>query len=280
MNRYDLAFQRELLWLSSKPGVQRLSRLRLPTRALSGKVALVLGSQRSGTTLMFLMLTAHPRLTGLDEVHSDFDLPPWPVVAANALSRRLTVYKLPMVTARVDDVAGAFPRSHLIWMVRHPFAVVASMRDLMFPDGKNWLTKHGTMEAMRTLAVTSPEDCAGVERLDPISLGATIWKHKLLLMENYREQGMQVHPVKYEDLVTQPEAVMRPVIGSLGLEWSEHVLEHHRFHGDERHAGGTRATRPVDQSGVARGDKLTAAEKDLVANIAGDTMSAFGYAPG
>jgi hypothetical protein len=272
MKRYDLDMQRELLWLTSKPVARQLTGWRMPGRALSRRLALILGSQRSGTTLMFLMLTAHPRVTGLDEIHAKFDLPPWPVVAANALAGKRTVYKLPTVTAKVNEIARAYPHSQLIWMIRHPFAVVASMRNLVFPDGRTWLDKYGLKEAQKTLAVTAPEDVQGLRELDPIALGATLWRHKLLLMDKYREAGMRVHPVRYEELVTESERVMRGVLVAMGLEWSPQVLEHYRFHGDERHAGGTRGTRPLDQDGVSRGDELTGAEKELILEIAGDMV--------
>jgi hypothetical protein len=277
MKRYDLDVQRELLWLSSKPVIRDLSRWQVPSRSLSGRVALVLGSQRSGTTLMFLMLTAHPRMTGLDEIHAKFDLPPWPVVAANALQGKRTVYKLPIISARVSEIASGYPHSDLIWMIRHPFAVVASMRNLSFADGGTWLEKYGLEEAEQTLAVTAPHERDALEHLDDIALGATIWKHKLLLLDRYRKAGMRVHPVRYEALVTDPEAVFRELLAGLRLPWSSQVLEHHRFHGDERHAGGTVGTRQVDRSSMDRGDELNESEKAIVLEIAGELVDQYGY---
>jgi hypothetical protein len=226
---------------------------------------------------MFLMLTAHPRITGLDEIHAKFDLPPWPVVAANALRGKRTVYKLPIISARVSEIASRYPHSDLIWMIRHPYAVVASMRNLSFPDGRTWLEKYGLEEAEQTLAVTAPHERDELKHLDNIALGATIWKHKLLLLDWYREAGMRVHPVRYEALVTDPEAVLRQLLTALRLPWSPQVLEHHRYHGTERHAGGTVGTRHVDRSSIDRGDDLSDSEKAVVLEIAGELVHQYGY---
>ncbi|MFL7868010.1 MAG: sulfotransferase, partial [Anaerolineales bacterium] len=128
MHKYDLDFQRELRWLSQKPIVRNIGEYPPLRRLFSSRFALVVGSQRSGTTLMFLMLTAHPRITGLDEHHAEFALPRWPVIAVNAALGKRTLYKLPMATGSVAEICRNFPKSQLIWMLRHPFAVVASMR--------------------------------------------------------------------------------------------------------------------------------------------------------
>lgn len=278
MKSYDLDFQRELLWLSNKPALHTVGRSRALTRLWSSHFALIIGSQRSGTTLMFLMLTAHPKITGLDENHAGFALPPWPVVAVNAMRGMRTVYKLPMATSDLDRVTGWFPRCALIWMVRHPFAVVASMRNLRLQDGQTWIQKLGLAEAQRAMGLFRTPRPGELEGLSTVALAATIWRYKLLAMELYRERDVTVHPVRYEDLVVDPAAVLRGLLAVLRLPWSDNMLRHHEFHGEEYHAGGTRGTDPLDAARRHRGEELTPDEQSVVKEVAGELLPRFGYA--
>jgi len=277
MHKYDLDFQRELRWLSQKPIVRNIGEYPPLRRLFSSRFALVVGSQRSGTTLMFLMLTAHPRITGLDEHHAEFALPRWPVIAVNAALGKRTLYKLPMATGSVAEICRNFPKSQLIWMLRHPFAVVASMRKLTFPDGQTWIQKFGESEARAVVALFPNANIEHLEKMKDVELGATIWKYKLLMMDLYRAQGMVVHPVRYENLVETPEPYMRQLVSDLGLSWSPNVLSHHQFHGSERHAGNARGDVPLDNTRKARGKELSREQQDRVTTIAGDVMERFGY---
>ena len=40
--------------------------------------------------------------------------------------------------------------------------------------------------------------------------------------------GLNVHTVVYEELVRDPEAVLRPLLDFLGLEWDERILDHRK----------------------------------------------------
>jgi len=39
---------------------------------------------------------------------------------------------------------------------------------------------------------------------------------------------LKVHDVVYEDFVADPEAVLRPLVAFLGLEWDDRLLDHQR----------------------------------------------------
>ena len=277
MRKYDLDFQRELRWLSQKPVIREVGEYAILRKFLSSRFSLIVGSQRSGTTLMFLMLMAHPKVTGLDEHHAEFALPRWPVIAVNALRGMQTIYKLPMATRNVAEIARNFPRSHLIWMLRHPFAVVASMRKLTFSDGQTWIQKFGDSEARAALTLFPGINVQDVRKISEVELGATIWKYKLMAMDVYRAQGLRVHPVRYEDLVVAPESCLRPLLSDLGLPWSDNVMCHHLYHGSERHAGDSRGDVPLDDTRRHRGNELSPDERHAVSIIAGEEMERFGY---
>ncbi|MBK1629755.1 hypothetical protein CKO31_03165 [Thiohalocapsa halophila] len=274
--RYDIDFQRKLLWWSSKPLFRRLAPARPVSRILSGRACLVLGSQRSGTTLLFLILTSHPKITGLDEKFSGFDLPPWPVLAYNSLASRRTLYKLPTLTSSVDRVVGWLPNAQVLWMVRHPYAVVASMRTLRFADGRSWLERYGR-EELSSLAREFGDAPQETEADDLVAVGAHIWKYKMRSMTRFIEKGMAVRSIRYEDLVDEPEQTLKPALTALGLEWSDNLLEHHKFHGSERHAGNSRGNVPIDRARKEARAPLSPREKEIVAGVCAAAMTDFAY---
>jgi len=82
MNVSNPEFQRILLNEARSMASQSAEQV---SQHYSNHLVLVLGTQRSGTTLLYLMLTAHPDLTGLDEDDAGFQLPEWLVMAGNGL---------------------------------------------------------------------------------------------------------------------------------------------------------------------------------------------------
>jgi len=271
----ELDLQRQLLWLTEKPWAKTVSHIPFFNRLLSNKLILILGTQRSGTTLLFLMLTAHDRITGLDENYADFTYPSWPVFATNGLRGKRTLYKLPTVTSKFKEIAKLLPKCKIIWIVRNPLAVVSSMRNLKFDDGQNWIEKHGRSELRETLSVF-PEEQLDVDTLDDAAIGAHIWRLKNSLVDKYREQGLEVKCVRYEDLLDRSEENLREILSFLSIEWSPRVIEHEKHHGTERHAGNTSAKRPLDQSRRAPKLSLTDGEQNAVMSICSQVSKRFG----
>jgi hypothetical protein len=212
----------------------------------------------------------------LDEKFSGFDVPPWPVVAYNGFAGLRTLYKLPTLTGSVQKVVEWLPHAHVLWMVRHPYAVVASMRTLQFGDGQCWLERYGREElaSLRTELGEAPDSLA---EEDLIAVGANIWKHKVHSMHRFMAKGMSVTPVRYEDLVEKPEATLREALAGMRLDWSDNLLEHHKFHGSEPHAGNSRGDVPIDRRRKRSRSPLSASEKAVVSGICGAVMRDFGY---
>jgi hypothetical protein len=151
------------------------------------------------------------------------------------------------------------------------------MRNLTFPDGQSWLEKFALSQAKSTVALTSPDAIYELDVLDDISLGAALWKHRILLMEQYQQGNVHVYPIRYEELVTESEAVLRPLLAQLSLSWSDQLLEHHRLHQGAKYAGFADGSRPLDKDGLNRGRELTDIEQQKVWDIAGDVMVRYSY---
>jgi hypothetical protein len=113
----------------------------------------------------------------------------------------LVVDKFPLDMAAAPVIEAIFPRSPLIFAQRHPCDVVLS----------------GFMQPIGVVNFSSIEDAA-----DYYDAMMSIWT------ASRDSLGLTVHTVVYEELVRDPEAVLRPLLGFLGLEWDERILDHRK----------------------------------------------------
>jgi len=216
----------------------------------------VLGGQRTGTTLLRLMLDAHPQLAigpesgFLRAVKDTVTIRDFQAgegwferfgVSRDWLTTRLAgLYdelfsthaaaqgkpywgeKTPMHTWHVDLARELYPQARFVGVVRHPAAVATSA------------TRWG-----HELGFAAAAWAEGVHRQlrDRDAHGADV----ILLL-------------RYEDLLADAEATMRDVLAHVGLPWSDAVLRHHEIHAqrdgggaDGETDGGTRPADPIDR---------------------------------
>jgi hypothetical protein len=117
-----------------------------------------MGCQRSGTTLLTLILSMHPAVQVIDEPDTrfhvvsgetallDFDL----VEAASLRQRALLVFKAPRDTHRIDELFSHFRNARLLWLTRPVEPVVASMCRLRVTTD-SWAFTHAPREARKYL---------------------------------------------------------------------------------------------------------------------------------
>ena len=212
-----------------------------PGRSSSGCPAPVflVGFPRSGTTLLDTMLMGHPDVTvmeespildvvsrqigGLDGIPT---LDPHGIRAARDRyfelatrysdpGRKLLIDKNPLHLARVPLIHRLFPDARYILALRHPADAILSCYFTNF----------------RLTAVL-----ANFLRLDTAAeYYDLIWR---MWMRSRDLIDLDVSIVRYENLVTDPEAELRPVAKKLGLEWRDDLLDHQ----------GTAALRPLISS--------------------------------
>jgi len=178
--------------------------------------AFILGFPRSGTTLVDTLLLNLPQLHVLEEL---------PVLDAvehmsgdsNALRERyfevlaelappapgqIVVDKFPLHMARAPLIHRLFPDARIVFVERHPCDVVLSC----------FMANFQLNRAMR--AFTDIEEAA---LLYDAAMGA--WTRACELLP------LDVHRVRYERMVEDLEAEMRPLLAFLGLDWNEKVLD-------------------------------------------------------
>jgi hypothetical protein len=245
----------------------------------------VVGSMRSGSTLLRLILDSHPRIaigaetgfmgavTGtkriagwkygaewyqrinwseaeLDERLREFYAGMFERYAAERGKARWGE-KTPFHTSLIADMARIFPTSVFVGIVRHPGAVASSLSARFH---------YAFDEALSYWTATNLDLVEGGSRL-----------------------GDRFVLCRYEDLVTDGEPVLREVMRSVGEDFSPHLLQHHvvqEEQGAPRVVDGSTSTRDaIDPRRANRwAEDLTAADRAALDHTA-PLAAFFGYPP-
>ncbi len=235
------------------------------------------GLQRSGTTLMRLLLNSHPHIAcgpesklfqqnnRLEGIYTDlrtiwptilsphYEFDPHMVDQAMAALMHSTFMpycqkqgkprwaeKTPANILCIDTLFALFPAAQFIHMIRDPRDAFCSTREKAAKAKKDkpfWAT--------RTPKLVAAEWCRR------INCGLA-WRER---PDRYRE-------VRYEELVAQPEATLRIVLAFLDEPWAANVLEN----------------KTIFSTSLGRWrTELSAAEVAEIEAVAGETMRALGY---
>jgi hypothetical protein len=258
----------------------------------------VAGCQRTGTTLMRLMLESHPDIACLDEDRSYVLLPRLNRRRAQQAIARckkpLVGFKIPRFAEQLLDLSmddpdfGSFRNPYagepIVFLHRDVRDVVASMMSLTYPNGVSWMERYGR----RTLAYKSRQSVFAyrygsfLEKIEhlgnpPHAVGALYWRYKSEAFLRYQEAQLALLGVCYERLVTNPANEMRRVLSFLGVVWDDRVLAHPRApHGelnkDGLAIGNTDPSRPIDDNSVGRfTERLTQREIADIREIVGSS---------
>lgn len=244
----------------------------------------ILGSQGSGSTLLRLMLDAHPNLAVPSEtgfmrlVTAHRWVPRWALggdwhqrigLSDEELDHRLGEFygrlfsdfaasegkrrwgeKTPFHVWHINDVRRLFPDAVFVAIVRHPLGVVASM----------------------------------ARRFDrPVPRATAHWlRANREIVYRSDELGDRLALLRYEELARDPERVMRALLSWLDEPWSEAVLAHHEGAGPKQRTraveGGTRPSDAVDARRIERWRRwLDDDTRATVTAQTGEWAQFFGY---
>lgn len=244
----------------------------------------VVGSMRSGSTMLRLILDSHPHIaiggeTGfMGALLATKRIPDFKFGSEwyerlnwteQELDERLREFyggmfsrhaeqqgkqrwgeKTPFHTAHMAEMASVFPDAIFVGIVRHPGAVATSLRKFhySFPDG------------LAYWAATN---------LDLVRAGADL--------------GDRFALCRYEDLVLDGEPVLRELMSFLDEPWHQDLLEHHRVQrekGAPRVVEGSTVTHdPIDATRAAQwANGASADDLDALESTAG-LAGFFGYDP-
>jgi hypothetical protein len=265
------------------------------------RLLLITGCQRSGTTLLHLVLDSHPAIHSTDEAdywQSERRIDDY---LADAALPANVAFKLPQEACRLADLAASYPSLRVLWCLRDPRDVVASMIALVLKHGAPaplvWACHPNGAPLEIASAIPVLPDSARA-RLAPlleryaaidatahdartreqaIFTGALCWRVKNELLKLYRHQALPLHEIRYEELVTAPRPTLETVLSALGLPWSDDVLRHHQLHNGML-IGGTNAARAIDQTKVGRWrTDFSTDELARIRDVTGELAGELGY---
>lgn len=243
----------------------------------------IVGTQRSGTTLLRLIMDSHDRIAIGHEsgfmraVEATRRLPDYIYgdgwyrrfgIDDDEMNRRLRDFyssifdqharlqgkprwgeKTPDNIFLIEEISAMWPEAQFLCTVRHPAAVVASLARWNWEFDRAlhyWLSAYAATQRAR-------------------HLGESSW-----------------HLVRYEDLVVAPRATLARVLDYLNEPWSDDLLLHHRVQTargvPETVEGDTRKDRPIDtQSLDTWRSQLSPQQLSRIEQTAGEALRMLGY---
>ena len=219
-----IAYRENLQELARTITPEWAGRVPLMNEPAPRRIAFLVGFPRSGTTLLDTFLMGHQDVTVLEEeqlvgkarrVIGDVkDLPGTSMellekaraTYLDALAERvsadfagLAVDKYPLDMALAPLIQAMFPGAPIIFAQRHPCDVVLSS----FMQG------------------------FGLDNFADIGELAGYYDAMMGVWTNSREtMSLNAHTVIYEDLVRDPETILKPLLQFLGLDWDDRLLDH------------------------------------------------------
>lgn len=213
----------------------------------------VIGSMGSGTTLLRLMLDSHPNImiaqeTGfLRALLAQYHIPFWKF-GGEWLDR------IGLTEAELDEAARGFyddmfsraaaKRGATRWGDKTPYHVHhLFLAARVFPDAQFIATVRHPGAVANSVGRFHWDWHKGIEH----------WTHS---NQNMVDAGITLadrfHLIRYEDLVTATEPVLREVLDFLEEPWKDEVLAHHEVQPAKVAEGGTKASDPVDTARMAK----------------------------
>lgn len=220
------------------------------------KLFFIVGSQRSGTTLLGLILDSHPRVLVVDEPES------YDRLLSGYLSEVQGSYigfKVPTWTHKHAYLNCRYPNARFLFVQRDVRAIAYSMISLK-RNGRNWVELYGAEDLERTLSVLQDRSyalCAesiylpSFERMDWLSVAMVCAHVKNRLVREYVASGRPHLTVIYEDMVQFPRKSLKNILAFLEIEWCESVLNHHDVHSGVA-IGDTESSRRIDLNSIAK----------------------------
>lgn len=202
----------------------------------TSKMILVVGSQRTGSTLMSMILGSHPFLT----FKGDPDLPD----ILDGTYHSGDVLHAVAWTARHKILKEHVPQVRYIFMLRNIYAVVSSMVSL--GSSISWSEQFAVPETARAISGISSwhsRHCVipylgDMYRSNDLLKLSTVCAYlKSYMLREYVRSEMDVYAVRYEELVNNPKGILAKVMDFLGLEWDDTLLNHHNIQTGKPFAG-------------------------------------------
>lgn len=214
-----------------------------PSAGPAGEAAFILSPYRSGTTLLRFCLDSHPDLAVPPE--TDYLVPLLALVEDDVAMRGLADmgYGADAVRARLVAFSRSFLDSYAAgrgasrWCDKTPSHAEVPLRLLdHFPKARFVVLHRHPLDQIHSFtkdgsfAHPALKLNAGSDRMRVLMAAAAYWSRITQgLHEFARLDEVAACVIRYEDLCEKPRSQLANVLGHLKLEWSDNVLEYHKF---------------------------------------------------
>ena len=251
----------------------------------------IVGTQRSGTTLLYRMLGAHPDVFLVNEIWEFYKFADRRVNDDHALSEfliervGLSHPYLPCAGAEPNDPFGHLDLAFAAklrtngksrWGIKDPrLTYYLEPFERRFPDGR-------FVFIVRDVRAVTNSYLARRMNVANVFHGAKLWVEQTRIQKEFTAR----HPdrarmVSFEDLVDDSESILKEICEFLDVPFEASMLEYHRETPTTKvHAGNENITKPVQKS-IAdkwRGE-LSPKQIAVIESVAADSMKAHGYQP-
>ncbi|MGH8543074.1 MAG: sulfotransferase family protein [Gammaproteobacteria bacterium] len=215
------------------------------------RIIIVVGSQRSGTTLLGLILSAHPQVTMYDE---DNDTSYRLLRSGKFAATAVCGFKCPAYTHRYQMLGRMYPDAKYLFITRNIMSIVSSMLEYRLGDGRRWVETVGHIGLVRLLATVSDRGLKRIVRQqlrqceaanDYVGIAAMYAYVQQYFLAEYERTGLSVCHVVYENLVLHPAEEVPRIVQFLDIPWVDNLLRHHR-QSEGLAPGNTERNRPID----------------------------------
>ena len=264
----------------------------------SGMEFFILGCQRSGTTLLRLVLECHSKICCFDELMA------YRILASGHYERPGGVdrvgFKIPRWTEQLtepllrdfglaEEARNIYTGQPILFLQRDVRDTIVSMLNLRI-GASCWLETWGLpiLEwKINTQAAFRQKYAADIEcwrnasdRL--VASGALYWKYKNSAYLEHAARGFRLLRVRYEELVSESEPVLHRICEFLGVAFEDQLMNHSGMAHAELlegglAVGGTDPARSIDTRSVGQWKRvLTESQLQDIRSIAGDLEERLG----
>jgi hypothetical protein len=272
-----------------------ISLAELPSSDCRGPV-FVGGAGRSGTTLMRVMLDAHPRICCGPELKVLPSIAEWYQTLTRNFASVMESYGnttadlqrrfRDFIEGLLDNFRRASGKPRWAEKTPHNVMFMLSLGEI-FPDARFiHLVRDGRDVACSLLTMNwiNPHTGRKWDYVQNIANAARYWRDVVTFVRQQAEHPTltgRVLEVRYESLVADTEATMRQVLQFIGEPWDDAVLSYHtkdRSH-EPSEASTAQAIQPVTRRSIGRWQtEMTRLDRAAFKAEAGELLKALGYA--
>lgn len=249
----------------------------------------IIGTQRSGTTLLFQIFDNHQDLFVVNEIWHLYPFVQGENRDLGELERLLQSHlglEEPYLTGDQPAPRAVFDHVELAfearlrelgkkrWAIKHP-RLTYFMEDFRrrFPESQ-WVFIIRDGRGVVNSYLTRKWNVANVY------YGARLWQEQIAIQRTFIEaHPEQSHVLHFESLLANPRQEVESICRFLGEDFSDDLLSYHQKRPTTRiHDGNVNITRPIQKSvGEKWRTQLTKAQIGVIEAVAGETLEAEGY---